>query len=104
MFSFTKRTKRHVSVVVSVTAIAGSVVLTTALAQQGRGATGQKAAAAPAYRAEATLGQVMKGVLFTSSNVIFAAQNTNPAEVKPSKDPSLATDPLENSYGKWEAV
>jgi len=46
----------------------------------------------------------MKGVLFTASNVVFAAQNVNPADVKPAPDPSLATDPLQNSYGKWEAV
>lgn len=46
----------------------------------------------------------MKGILFTSSNVVFAAQNDNPADVKPAKDPSLATDPLQNTYGKWEAV
>ena len=52
----------------------------------------------------ATLAQLMKGVLFPSSNVIFAAQGQNPAEVPPAKDPSSATDPLAGSYGKWEAV
>jgi hypothetical protein len=60
--------------------------------------------AAPAFQAEATLGQLMKGVFFPASNVIFAAQGQNPAEVAPAKDPSAATDPLQNSYGKWEAV
>jgi hypothetical protein len=46
----------------------------------------------------------MKGILFTNSNVVFAAQETDPAKVTPAKDPSVATDPLTNSYGKWEAV
>jgi hypothetical protein len=53
---------------------------------------------------EANLAQLMKGILFPSSNVIFAAQSTNPADVPPAKDPSLATDPLANAYGKWQAV
>ncbi len=52
----------------------------------------------------ATLAQLMKGIMFTNSNVIFAAQNDDPAKVTPAKDPSLATNPLENTYGKWEAV
>lgn len=46
----------------------------------------------------------MKGILFPSSNVIFAAQGLNPAEVPQAKDPSAATDPLASTYGKWEAV
>jgi hypothetical protein len=62
--------------------------------------------AAPALKSEvhATLAQVMKGILYPSSNVIFAAQDENPADVKPAKDPSTATNPLASSYGKWEAV
>jgi len=52
----------------------------------------------------ATLGQLMKGILFPSSNVIFAAQGQNPADVPQAKDASAATDPLASTYGKWEAV
>jgi hypothetical protein len=59
---------------------------------------------APAAQASSTLAQMMKGILFTNSNVIFFAQSQNPAEVAPAKDPSTATDPLANTYGKWEAV
>jgi len=36
---------------------------------------------------EATLAQLMRGILFPDSNVIFAAQSHNPAEVPPAKDP-----------------
>jgi len=98
-----RKTKRQISCVVFLSVVAGSAA---AWAQQGRGAAAPKpVAASPAYRPEApTLAQLMKGILFTSSNVVFAAQNVNPADVKPAKDPSLATDPLENTYGKWEAV
>jgi len=53
---------------------------------------------------EATLAQLMKGILFPNSNVVFFAQSEDPAKVAPGKDPSTATDPLTDSYGKWEAV
>jgi cytochrome c556 len=61
-------------------------------------------AAAPASRNPATLAQVMKGILFPSSNVIFFAQGDNPNDVPQAKDPALAVNPLASSYGKWEAV
>jgi len=46
----------------------------------------------------------MRGTLFPASNVVFFAQNDDPAKVAPGKDQSLATDPLANTYGKWQAV
>lgn len=52
----------------------------------------------------ATLLQLMRGILYPASNVIFAAQDQNPADVKPAKDPATATDPLTSVYGKWVAV
>ena len=64
----------------------------------------QAQVAASALRAPATLAQLMKGTLYPESNVVFAAQDTNPAEVPHAKDPSMATDPLTSQYGKWEAV
>jgi len=60
--------------------------------------------AAPASRNPATLAQLMKGILFPSSNVVFFAQADNPNDVPPAKDPALAINPLASSYGKWEAV
>lgn len=55
---------------------------------------------------QADLRQLMRGILFPASNVIFAAQSDNPADVKPPKgqDPALATDPLASTYGGWQAV
>ncbi len=46
----------------------------------------------------------MKGTLYPESNVIFAAQDVNPADVPRAKDPNMATDLLTSSYGKWEAI
>src|ERR1700733_4275273 len=63
----------------------------------GRGGT-------PAPQVEETLAQLMRGILFPASNVIFFAQSEDPEKVPPAKDPALATDPLANSYGKWQAV
>lgn len=57
-----------------------------------------------ALRAPATLAQLMKGTLYPASNVVFAAQDQNPADVPRAKDPNMATDLLTSSYGKWEAV
>jgi hypothetical protein len=52
----------------------------------------------------ATLAQLMKGTLYPASNVVFSAQDENPADVPRAKDPNMSTDLLTSSYGKWEAV
>ncbi len=46
----------------------------------------------------------MRGTLFPESNIIFAAQNENPDDVKQAPDPSVAVNLLASSYGKWAAV
>jgi hypothetical protein len=65
---------------------------------------GKAAAPAPVRQTPATLAQLMKGILYPSSNIIFAAQGDNPADVPPAKDPATSTNPLASSYGQWEAV
>jgi len=52
----------------------------------------------------ANLAQLMKGTFYPSANIVFAAQDLDPANVPRAKDPSMATDLLTSSYGKWEAV
>jgi hypothetical protein len=79
----------------------GALVLSPQCDAQARGATGTQELKQQVY---AVLGQIMKGIMFPASNVIFAAQKQNPADVTPAKDPSTATDLLDGSYGKWEAV
>src|SRR5438876_817959 len=52
------------------------------------------------------LNRLMRGVLYPASNLVFSAQNDNPADVKraPGQDPSMATDPLASTFGGWQAV
>jgi hypothetical protein len=71
---------------------------------QTRGAQRPAPAASPGQHPVANLSQLMKGILYPSSNVIFAAQTENPADVKPAADPAMATNPLASAYGKWQAV
>ena len=79
----------------------GALILFPPCEAQGRGATGTQELKPQVY---AVLAQLMRGIMFPASNVIFAAQGKNPADVKPAKDPSGATDLLDGSYGQWEAV
>ncbi len=60
--------------------------------------------AQPAAAVPANLAQLMKGTFYPAANIVFAAQDLNPADVPRAKDPSMATDLLTSSYGKWEAV
>jgi hypothetical protein len=71
---------------------------------QTRGGQPPAATGLSAQRPVANLSQLMKGTLYPSSNVIFAAQTENPADVKPAADPAMAVNPLTSVYGKWQAV
>ena len=65
-----------------------------------------KASSAAALKPEvaADLRQLMRGILFPNSNVIFFAQEDDPAKVPLAKDPSLSPNPLASTYGGWTAV
>lgn len=54
--------------------------------------------------AQSNLGQLMKGIYYINSNVIFFAQASDPNKVKSIQEASTATDALQSAYGKWEAV
>jgi hypothetical protein len=71
---------------------------------QAPAARGGGAPAAARYRVHGNLNQLMRGILFPSSNVLFAAQNEDFAKIQQDKDPSLATDPLRGVYNGWTAV
>jgi hypothetical protein len=60
--------------------------------------------AAPAARVQGTLLQVMRGIIYPASNVIFAAQTDDPATMKPAPDPATSPNPLTSTYGGWTAV
>jgi hypothetical protein len=61
-------------------------------------------AAPPKPASDANVLQVMRGILFPASNVVFAAQGDDPDKVAKAEDPATATDPLKSVYGGWEAV
>jgi hypothetical protein len=84
--------------------LVGVLFAAAAAAQTKGGATQTKAAPAAAPRVEANLAQLMRGILFPASNVVFAAQGDDPAKYPAAKDPASATDLLASSYGKWTAV
>jgi hypothetical protein len=92
---------RTVLIGVLVTVAVGVMLLGGVSAQapaRGRGA-------APAARVHGTLLQVMRGILYPASNVIFAAQSDDPATIKPATpDPATSPNPLTSSYGGWTAV
>jgi hypothetical protein len=62
----------------------------------------------PAARQEvhADLNQLMQGIVYLAANVLFSAQNEDPAALErpPSKDPATATDPLVSVFGGWQAI
>jgi hypothetical protein len=55
------------------------------------------AAARPAARVQGNLAQVMRGILFPNSNIIFDAQNNDPTKKK-------ADEQFGNPYGGWQNV
>ena len=81
-----------------------AILLCCICAQAQTPTPAKRAAGAAAPQVYANLGQLMRGILFPNSNVIFAAQDKNPDDVAPAKDPAMATDPLASAYGKWTAV
>jgi hypothetical protein len=60
-----------------------------------------EAAPTPVY---ANLAQLMRGIIFPNSNVIYFAQTKNPDNVKRAPDPSVSPDPLSGSFGGWAAI
>jgi len=80
-----------------------SVLIATCLARTLI-AQAAPAKAAPPPRPPANLAQLMRGIIYPSSNVIFAAQTQNPAEIKPAADPAMSPNLLTSAYGKWDAV
>lgn len=86
----------------------GALLLVGVAAQapaRGTPAPARGTGAAQAARVHGTLLQVMRGILYPASNVIFAAQGDDPATIKPATpDPATSPNPLTSSYGGWTAV
>ncbi len=59
----------------------------------------------PAPQAYSTLAQMMRGIPFPASNIIFDTQSQDPAEAaKPSESGKGATASFSSVYGGWQAV
>jgi hypothetical protein len=66
--------------------------------------TAASSTASAANNHPAVLVQLMRGIMFPNSNIVFSAEGKNPDDVPPAKHASSAANPLEGPYGKWEAV
>jgi hypothetical protein len=93
---------RYVLMILCVTAGIGAYLVG---AVPGGAASAQGVAGAATFvgKPDATLLQLMRGVMFPESNVIFAGQmdvSTIPHDVLP----AMSTNPLSSVYGGWEAV
>jgi len=101
---------RKAGVFAGVAVIAGVAAMAAVQAQAPaapKPAAAKPAASAPTaarYRTHGNLNQVMRGILFPNSNVVFAAQSEDFAKIAQDKDPSTATDPLKGVYNSWTAV
>ena len=67
-------------------------------------APGGPGPAAQQPRVHANMLQLMRGVLYPASNVIFTVQSDDPDTFKPGLRPSTSSDPLTSAYGGWAAV
>ena len=83
---------------------AGIAVLCVGIATAQAPARGRGAVPAPRTAQRGDLQQVMRGILFPNSNVIFSAQTQDPAAVKKDADPTSSTNPLASLYGGWQAI
>lgn len=81
-----------------------AVVVAAGAQAPARGAgQGRGAAAAAGAQLHGNLLQVMRGIVFPASNVVFTAQD-DPTKVEDAVDPSTSPNPLNSSYGQWQAV
>ena len=64
----------------------------------------QGAASRPQSQVQGDLRQVMRGILFPNSNVVFFAQGNDPAAVPKDADGTTSVNPLASVYGGWDAI
>src|SRR5262245_42848879 len=70
-------------------------------ATAARGAT---PAANPARKPAGTLAQIMRGIYFPNSNLIFDVQQHDPAAPKKKSETGSSTDTYASAYSGWEIV
>jgi hypothetical protein len=62
-----------------------------------------RSAASSSFKIEGNLLQVMRGIVYPASNVVFAGQS-DLSEIPKVKDPAVSPNPLNNTYGGWQAI
>jgi hypothetical protein len=82
--------------------VAGAAALAVACSPPQ--APSPNAATRPQSQVHGNLRQVMRGILFPNSNVVFFAQGTDPTTVPQDTDPTSSVNPLASVYGGWEAI
>lgn len=84
----------------------GLIACLSLVVQAGAVTAGQAPAgdAAGQPRVYANMLQLMRGVLYPASNVIFTAQADDPTSFAPARRQSTSPDPFTGAYGGWEAV
>jgi hypothetical protein len=78
------------------------LVFVAACSSSAPAPTTPAAPAAAAPQVKGSLNQVMRGILFPNSNIIFDAQDKDPGAPPDPKD--SASNPYAGTYGGWEAV
>jgi hypothetical protein len=68
----------------------------------GRGGSAPAGRGGAAQKADANLAQLMRGLVYPSSNVVFAAQSE--LNFPAVKDPATSPNLLTSTYGGWQAV
>ncbi len=79
-------------------------LLLTAVACRPAQPAAPAAPAAEAAQVTGSLNQVMRGILFPNSNIIFDAQDKDPAAPPDPNDPTAPAHPFAGTYGGWQAV
>ena len=64
----------------------------------------EPAPAAPQAEVKGSLNQVMRGILFPNSNIIFDAQDKDPGAPVNDADPTDAVHVFHSTYGGWQSV
>ena len=98
------RTTFVLATLASATALVAACAPSTPPTPAASPPSAQGAAARPQSQVHGDLRQVMRGILFPNSNVVFLAQGTDPATVPKDADGTTSVNPLASVYGGWEAI
>ena len=80
------------------------LVFVAACSSSAPAPTTPAAPAGSAPQVKGSLNQVMRGILFPNSNILFDAQDKDPGAPPDPKDPAASAHPYAGTYGGWEAV